>query len=552
MTYQYEKGLIRTDRGLFIDKGNQVFDVRHPDFAGGAKGDGVTDDTAAIQAAIDAATPAWESTSPFGRVLIPLGRYKVTQLTLRDNTWIEGVSFVGFGNMYGSRLEQISGTEGPMFIMEPRAQVTSTQYIAHLILRDLFLIGDGVTAGNHGIAFERADGTPVSPQDICAIENLHVRRFGGDGIYLPNAAVPLKVGPHIFIHECGGAGLRIEHTAVAAESIHLDSISGDANADGLIVVDGLAASDTIPCTLLMTNIKGERRTNNYYSAGECPDDLIVLNNCTNLPVIIDGANFHVISTGTSNPRSTVNISGTTRPKLWFRGLTTTLRSGLSGTPASINDAISSVTVPRDVHSGYYGAATTHVEAAQSGTHRRVFGGPVQDWLGDSDAMSPAFMIAGALPGFALYETDQATDEKAWQVRASGGVLEVRTRADDGTTGQSFIELRRSGNTRAYGTLLGPWARPQNNFNANDATPSVSGGSYFRTANTNPTTITGFDDGVTGQEVIVEINDANTTIDFTGTTLKGNGGSDWSPTTGDHMRCFYNGTNWLCEISDNTA
>lgn len=90
------------------------------------------------------------------------------------------------------------------------------------------------------------------------------------------------------------------------------------------------------------------------------------------------------------------------------------------------------------------------------------------------------------------------------------------------------------------------------FSANDATPSVANLWFVRTANTAGTTITAFDDGIRGQEIVVIINDANTTIDFTGTTLKGNGGADWTPTTGDHMTCIFDGTNWYCRISDNTA
>lgn len=89
------------------------------------------------------------------------------------------------------------------------------------------------------------------------------------------------------------------------------------------------------------------------------------------------------------------------------------------------------------------------------------------------------------------------------------------------------------------------------FTADDATPSVRAGYHFVTANSNPTTITAFDDGHAGQTIVVEIDDANTTIDFSGTTLKGNGGSDWSPANGDMLRATFNGTNWLCSINDCT-
>lgn len=87
------------------------------------------------------------------------------------------------------------------------------------------------------------------------------------------------------------------------------------------------------------------------------------------------------------------------------------------------------------------------------------------------------------------------------------------------------------------------------FAANDATPSVADRYQWFTANSNPTTITALDNGIAGQEVVIKIADANTTVDFTGTTLKGNGGSDWTPGNGDFMRCTFDGTNWLCQITE---
>lgn len=91
------------------------------------------------------------------------------------------------------------------------------------------------------------------------------------------------------------------------------------------------------------------------------------------------------------------------------------------------------------------------------------------------------------------------------------------------------------------------------FTDTDATPSVVNAfSYYTTANTGATTITAIDGGRIGQEVKILFGDSNTTIDFTATTLKGNAGVNWSPNSGDHMTCFYNGTNWYCDISDNTA
>ena len=81
----------------------------------------------------------------------------------------------------------------------------------------------------------------------------------------------------------------------------------------------------------------------------------------------------------------------------------------------------------------------------------------------------------------------------------------------------------------------------------DATPSVAAGNYFLVANTGATTITNLDDGVQGQVVTLQFSTANTTIDFSGTNMKGNGGVDWTPPAQSIMVCRRSGSNWHCLI-----
>jgi len=88
------------------------------------------------------------------------------------------------------------------------------------------------------------------------------------------------------------------------------------------------------------------------------------------------------------------------------------------------------------------------------------------------------------------------------------------------------------------------------FTANDATPSVLGVRIGTTANTSATNITDFDDGFVGQELLVIINDAFTTIDFRQLLLRSTGFGiiRWSPDSGDSMKCVYDGTVWWCTPS----
>lgn len=85
------------------------------------------------------------------------------------------------------------------------------------------------------------------------------------------------------------------------------------------------------------------------------------------------------------------------------------------------------------------------------------------------------------------------------------------------------------------------------FADGDATPSVGAGNFFYTGNTAPTTITTFHDSYAGHKFKVFFGDVLTTIDFTATNLKGNGGLDWTPLAFGWMECTNDGTNFYCSV-----
>ena len=79
------------------------------------------------------------------------------------------------------------------------------------------------------------------------------------------------------------------------------------------------------------------------------------------------------------------------------------------------------------------------------------------------------------------------------------------------------------------------------FTGFDTTPSVAGAYYCETSGS-VTTISNFDDGVKGQEIVV-VSKIGTIYDVTGTNLKG-GTADLNTTTNDLTKWVYDGTNWI--------
>ena len=207
----------------------------------GATGNGTTDDTAAIQAALDAVPTGG------GHVYIPAGRYKISAMLSikKDNTMVTGA---GPGNSsngsqqpaYGTVL-QASGTlsGNPML----RAQVASgARPIYSITLRDFALDGMG-TATGAGIHYRSNRGL---------IDHVYLYRFGSHGFHLQgysSAEVGNASGWDLYdtvvafsqASFCGGSGL---HLDTGATDMHFNHNIIFNNMDGMRLVGGGSAQTT--------------------------------------------------------------------------------------------------------------------------------------------------------------------------------------------------------------------------------------------------------------------------------------------------------------------
>jgi len=83
-------------------------------------------------------------------------------------------------------------------------------------------------------------------------------------------------------------------------------------------------------------------------------------------------------------------------------------------------------------------------------------------------------------------------------------------------------------------------------------PSVTAGNLYITANTVNTLYNNFT-GTDGQTITIIFKDANSDVDFSSSSLKGNSGVDWTTIkSGDSMRCVKSGGIWYCDVSTNVA
>lgn len=148
----------------------------------GARGDSSTDDTDAIQRAIDALPPEG------GAVFFPAGTYVISKAIKARNA----LKLFGEGN---------SATV--IFQTMPNEHGVAGTDILSFQMEDMRIVGTGVGVGI-GIMFERFNNFATN---YISIKNVYVRTFGRDGIYVSNGIVSRF--DTVIVQECAGNGFNI-------------------------------------------------------------------------------------------------------------------------------------------------------------------------------------------------------------------------------------------------------------------------------------------------------------------------------------------------------
>ena len=408
---------------------NDVISVK--DF--GAVGDGVTDDTAAVQAALTYAGSIPLNTK---RVYAPSGNYLIDTVYIPDGVVLFGDGISETTARTLTRFTQKSSVDVFRFI--PHNSGGKNYWLGRI--SNIAIFGNVTFASGWGIAFRDYLNATVSMQDKSCIEDVVIRRCPSGGIEVPNSGLPF-VFQRIKLLWNNGPGIKITSLyANQHQSITLSDISGDGNTDGLISLNNLDDHGSVN----IINLKSEAKINTDYSGTiTAQQNPIMLTSCNGTPINIIGAT-HICSTPSGSfyekPGSLIKITNANFPKIFWSGVAIRIRVGDIGTDPSIVEYGSTVAIPYTLTHGFFG----NEDALHIGTSSDItscFG--VTNTYNAKSVEGPAFQVAGVTPAISLYETDAEIDSKMWLVTASGGEMSIRTISDSGATQLILAKFDRS-------------------------------------------------------------------------------------------------------------
>ena len=483
----------------------------------GAKGDGVTDDTAAIQAAIDAS-----STAGGGTVFFPDGTYLCGQLTIGNNVRLQGSPLTQILASSASVMVIVSGNNIEITSIDFNGDDTATGGI-HLAVDSVRCSLTRNIIRNITASGQTVDG--IFFQDGC--DNLTIREnyihdiYTGDG--QPSRAIrgADTVDPPVNVRIIGN---------------EIDNIYPVNDADGIVIQNWSGN-----CNILISNntlSRCAKRGVKIQSPG-----VLVTSNVITMSNVGGGADPYCgIWLGASNTSACSNL---------ISGPCTFAAIGLGNTSGTVNTVASSNMINFGSHANAScdglktdsGAVTGLVIVANSiaGTHRygvnlaHACEGSVINGNVSVGASASPYMLAGAPTSTAIVG-NAAIDYGHYLAHDNNTGTAIKTTiagnaSDAGGFGIVSATLLVDSQAFANGTSSTTFANTvfiaPYSLTVNSATPSVYGQRRAKTVNSSGTTITAINDGVAGQELDLIITDANTTIQHN-STIKLNGGVNFVP------------------------
>jgi hypothetical protein len=263
----------------------------------GARGDGLGDDTVAIQKAIDGAVERRGSV-----VFLPSGIYIISQITLRAGISLLGSGINLPGHGLGTILQQKAGTDLDLIVGDQ----PPSGYHHWSVISNMSLAGAAATKSSSGVRFAAATGEGMK------FEHLLIKNFARDGIQATGGVPFYAEDLHLFGNGVGsgsGYGLHIRGGgAVPSQTYLLSMISGDNNMTGLIHLEGASGIGDHQ-TYLVQGVKAEKHIKGRQS------DVIVVDNMNGTPVVILGV--AAVNNSGEPGNSVVKVIGSNARLFWF-------------------------------------------------------------------------------------------------------------------------------------------------------------------------------------------------------------------------------------------
>jgi hypothetical protein len=317
----------------------------------GALGDGVTDNTVALQAALDFAA---KDAGAIRSVYLPAGTYRTRTIYIPLGVRLYGDSGASQSTVNSTtRLLQ----NGPGDVVRVKAYHPGPHRYWWGEIDHLSIWGDKVQRSGWGINFKDISGNAVLPQDGNFLHHLTIRRCPEGGINVPSGAFPMCIADSAFLFN-DGPGIKLTRET-AFHSVHFFNISGDGNNGGLISLNRLNDRSG---SVLVTNLKSEARVNFDYENAEHQLHAIEVSDCGGCPIVIQGAtHISSITDGRAfkKPGDLVRIRAGDTPEIRWAGVALRVRSADKGDDPAIvggKDVPSSARAPYHQTSGSFGGS----------------------------------------------------------------------------------------------------------------------------------------------------------------------------------------------------